>query len=42
MSVIGHLSGTVVISGDIVSPTGEVWDAERDEVSPAPEPDADV
>lgn len=42
MSFIGHLSGTVISYGDIVSPIGEVWDAERDQESPAPETDADA
>jgi len=42
MSFIGHLSGSVVGHGDIVSPIGEVWDAERDEETPAPETDADA
>src|SRR5256885_12238747 len=28
MSIIGHLSGSVVSYGDIVSPVGEPWDAD--------------
>lgn len=29
--IFGRMKGTIEILGDIVSPTGEVWDAERDE-----------
>ncbi|HSU16769.1 type II toxin-antitoxin system Phd/YefM family antitoxin [Longimicrobium sp.] len=30
MSFIGHLKGTVVSHGDIVSPIGEEWEADTD------------
>lgn len=26
--IFGHLSGTVTVRGDIVAPTGEVWEAD--------------
>jgi prevent-host-death family protein len=29
LSAFGHLAGSVLDEQDIVSPTGEVWDAER-------------
>ena len=29
--IIGRMKGTIEILGDIVSPIGEVWDADRDE-----------
>jgi prevent-host-death family protein len=29
--IFGRMKGTIEILGDIVSPTGEVWDADRDE-----------
>lgn len=28
MSIFGYLSGTVVSHGDLISPTGEVWEAD--------------
>ncbi len=27
--IMGYMKGTVTILGDIVGPTGEIWDAER-------------
>ena len=29
--IFGRMKGTIEILGDIVSPIGEVWDADRDE-----------
>ena len=29
--IFGRMKGTIEILGDIVSPTGEVWDADRDQ-----------
>ncbi len=29
-SLFGYMKGVITIHGDIVSPTGEVWDAETD------------
>jgi len=29
--IFGYMKGTVQILGDIVGPTGEIWDADRDE-----------
>jgi prevent-host-death family protein len=29
--IFGRMKGTIEILGDIVSPTGEVWNADRDE-----------
>jgi prevent-host-death family protein len=28
--IFGYMKGTVTILGDIVGPTGEIWDADRD------------
>jgi prevent-host-death family protein len=27
--LLGRMAGTIQITGDIVSPTGEIWDAEQ-------------
>jgi prevent-host-death family protein len=27
--LLGRMAGTIQITGDIINPTGEVWDAER-------------